>query len=165
MELKLIEQEEVMRRAIKEKSKLDFLRRLEAEQSERARVVNMVREKKERIRQDKDAQLKLERENEVIENKLMYAEDLRFFENLEKIRRKRLKDIASKRKLELEKAERDHQPGPSQVASGPGYLSARGKVGGTSEHDQAMEEERKMFQWVGYRRCAWRNMIISNSSV
>jgi hypothetical protein len=160
-ELNKQEQRELMRKANKEKAKIEFLRRVEIEQSERAKVVNQVRGKKDKLRQEREAQAKQESDNETLENKLMYAEDVRFFQNLEKVRKQRLKDYSTKRKLELEKTERDHQPGPSQVASGPGYLSARGKAGGGEEltpHQLALEEERKMHVWVRQPRM---NMQIS----
>ena len=145
------QQEEFIQKAQKEKSKIDFLRRVENQQIERAKVVNQVRERKEKIRREREALAKQEVENEAQENKLMYAEDIRFFQNLEKVRKQRLKEYAAKRKLELQKIEKDYQPGPSQVAAGPGYLSARG--GGAtqddmSEHQMALEEERKMNVWV-----------------
>jgi len=152
------EQQSFINKAKKEKSKVDFLRRVETEQIERAKVVNQVREKKEKVRREREAQAKREQENEAQENKLMYAEDIRFFQNLEKVRKQRLKDYATKRKSELDKAEKDHQPGPNQVTSGPGYLSARGAGGGggggahegMTQHEIALEEERKMHVWAAH---------------
>jgi hypothetical protein len=151
------EQSELLQKANKEKSKITFLRRVENEQSERAKVVNQVREKKDKIRHEREAKSKQESENEILENKFMYAEDARFFQHLEKVRKQRLKDYATKRKLELQKTDKDHQPGPSQVAAGPGYLSARGGRGGGQEEltqqELAQEEERKMHVWVSQIQC------------
>ena len=144
------EEQELLRKATKEKSKLEFLRRVEVEQSERAKLVNQVRDKKDKIRQEREALARQEIENETAENKLMYAEDVRFFQNLEKVRKQRLKDYAMKRKMEQEKTEKDFLPQQGQGTAGPGYLSARGGKGQeeVSAHDLALEEERKMHIWV-----------------
>lgn len=146
------EQEELLLQATKEKNKLEFLRRMEQEQSERAKVINQAREKKVKLRLEREAQLKEEIENEATENKLMYAEDIRFFQNLEKVRKQRLRDYAMKQKLAKEKTEKDFQPLPGPTQGASGYLSSRGGGGRggeeMSERDLALEEERKMHIWV-----------------
>lgn len=68
--------------------KVEFFQRIVAEQSKRAKIVNKIREDKVKIIQTKEELLKQEKENQKNELKLMFHEDIRFEQNLEKQRKK-----------------------------------------------------------------------------
>ena len=68
--------------------KQDFYQRIVAEQMKRAKIVNKIRDHKEKIIQTQEELLKQEKENQKNELKLMFHEDIRFEQNLEKQRKK-----------------------------------------------------------------------------
>jgi hypothetical protein len=84
----LKQQEELEEKQRLEKMKQDFLHRILTEQNQRARLMKQKRDSKERRLLLQEELLKNEKENEKLELKAMYGEDVRREENLEKQRKK-----------------------------------------------------------------------------
>mmetsp|Transcript_15431 Transcript_15431/g.23278 ORF Transcript_15431/g.23278 Transcript_15431/m.23278 type:complete len:1352 (+) Transcript_15431:169-4224(+) len=68
--------------------KKEFMERIVTQQMQRAKVVNQLREKRKHAERKRQELEHAERENAKMELKLMFAEDIRFEQNLEKQRKK-----------------------------------------------------------------------------
>jgi hypothetical protein len=86
---------EAAERDRQEKAKEEFLQRIVSEQVTRARVIHKIREQKEKSHQQQEELVRLERESTRSELRLMFREDTRLTENLEK-QRKRIAENAQK---------------------------------------------------------------------
>lgn len=76
------------RAALKEKKKLDFLRKVTTEQVERARIVVRMKSLSDKRKEEQEKIAAEERERECQERKGLFAHDTRFEENMERVRQK-----------------------------------------------------------------------------